>query len=68
MSKKRLNFLNRVQAVLTEYQKHNDGTRAVSMIWIAFINPKFHISCNTLRRYLSINVTQERKKLSKVKK
>jgi len=63
MSKKRLNFLNRVQAVVTEYQKHNDGTRTVAMIWVVFINPKFNISCGTLRRYLTINVSQERRKL-----
>jgi hypothetical protein len=66
--KKRLNFLSRVQKVLTEYQKHNDGTRTVTVIWVVFINPKFHISLGTLRRYLTINVAQERKKLNKAKK
>lgn len=65
MSKKRLNFLSRVQNVVAEYQIYNDTTRSTATIWRLYIYPKFSISYGTLLRYLSVNVHQERKKLNR---
>lgn len=60
---RRVNFLNRVQAVQDKYQENHVEGLPTTVIWKKYIYPQFSISLQTLREYLAINVQREVKNL-----
>lgn len=60
----RINYLHRVRAVQEAYQEHYVEDVPLTAIYRRYIQPKYFISLPTLREYLTINVSQELKKLS----
>ena len=60
---KRINTLLRYREVMREFEKHDIRVIPIAVVHRKFINPKFHISRDTLYRILNTPVEEELKVL-----